>query len=126
MSDRERWIVYPLLFLALGAALRDKLAKRTLSDQLICKSLLVVDEQGRVLTQLAGDSLRIGTKPGEGEVRVGKLLADGVQSGTVQTTLLNAVFYTHPKNAVVQPPNRVPQKPAPTAPRPAPQVEPAQ
>ncbi len=24
MSDRERWIVYPLLFLALGAALRDK------------------------------------------------------------------------------------------------------
>jgi len=25
MSTRERWIVYPLLFLALGAALRDKL-----------------------------------------------------------------------------------------------------
>ena len=26
MSERERWIVYPLLFFALGAALRDKLA----------------------------------------------------------------------------------------------------
>ena len=25
MSQRERWILYPLLFLALGAALRDKL-----------------------------------------------------------------------------------------------------
>ena len=26
MTERERWIVYPLLFLALGAALRDKLS----------------------------------------------------------------------------------------------------
>ena len=29
MTERERWIVYPLLFLALGAALRDKLVDRT-------------------------------------------------------------------------------------------------
>ena len=27
MSDRERWIVYPLIFLALGVALRDKLTR---------------------------------------------------------------------------------------------------
>jgi len=27
MSDRERWIVYPLLFLALGVALRDKFTR---------------------------------------------------------------------------------------------------
>src|SRR4051812_8581888 len=26
MSDRERWIVYPLLFLSLGASLRSKVA----------------------------------------------------------------------------------------------------
>ncbi len=96
MSERERWIVYPLLFLALGAALRDKLAKRTLSDQLICKTLLVVDEQGQVLSQLSGDSMRIGAGGGEGQIRVGKLRADGVQAGTVQTQLLNAVIYTRP------------------------------
>ena len=29
MTERERWIVYPLLFLALGAALRDKLSEHT-------------------------------------------------------------------------------------------------
>ena len=28
MSERERWIVYPLLLFALGAAIRDKLMQR--------------------------------------------------------------------------------------------------
>ncbi|QDU87093.1 hypothetical protein Pla175_04480 [Pirellulimonas nuda] len=132
MTDRERWIIYPLLFLALGAALRDKLAKRTLSDQLVCKTLLVVDEKGRVLSQLEGDSLRIGSKSGEGEIRVGKVLADGVQAGTVQTHLLNAVFYTRPAApepvaAPVAPPQPQPQpqpKPKPK-PKPAPKLQPA-
>ena len=44
MTDRERWIVYPLLFLALGASLRDKLFDTTMSRRIVCQELVVVDE----------------------------------------------------------------------------------
>jgi len=44
MSERERWIVYPLLFFALGAALRDKLLQRVESKEVICESLTIVDQ----------------------------------------------------------------------------------
>lgn len=44
MSERERWIVYPLLFLALGAGLRDKLFDQTTSKRIVCQELTVVDE----------------------------------------------------------------------------------
>ena len=43
MTERERWIVYPLLFLALGAALRDKLIDTTMSRRIVCQELVVVD-----------------------------------------------------------------------------------
>ena len=42
MSERERWIVYPLLFLALGASLRDKLVDRTTAKSIVCEELTVV------------------------------------------------------------------------------------
>src|SRR3954469_19499720 len=45
MTERERWIVYPLLFLALGAALRDKLVDRTTNKSIVCQDLLIVDEE---------------------------------------------------------------------------------
>jgi hypothetical protein len=45
MSDRERWVVYPLLFLALGAALRDKLFDRTTTRSIVCQELTVVGEE---------------------------------------------------------------------------------
>jgi hypothetical protein len=44
MTERERWIVYPLLFLALGAALRDKLIDRTTARSIVCQELSIVDE----------------------------------------------------------------------------------
>ena len=44
MTERERWIVYPLLFLALGAALRDKLVDRTVTKSIVCQELSIVDE----------------------------------------------------------------------------------
>src|SRR3954466_9616554 len=44
MTERERWIVYPLLFLALGAALRDKLVDRTTTKNIVCQQLSIVDE----------------------------------------------------------------------------------
>jgi hypothetical protein len=45
MTERERWIVYPLLFLALGAALRDKLVDRTTTKSIVCQELSIVDEE---------------------------------------------------------------------------------
>lgn len=43
MSERERWIVYPLIFFALGAAIRDKLIQRVETKEMICESLQIVD-----------------------------------------------------------------------------------
>jgi hypothetical protein len=48
MSERERWIVYPLLFFALGAALRDKFTQTVHTEELRaskieCEELVVLD-----------------------------------------------------------------------------------
>lgn len=53
MSERERWIVYPLLFFALGAAIRDKLfhqvatgdllAETVQAESLVCEGLTILD-----------------------------------------------------------------------------------
>ncbi|HEY4233210.1 MAG TPA: hypothetical protein VGM76_07275 [Lacipirellulaceae bacterium] len=45
MTERERWIVYPLLFLALGAGLRDKLFDQTRSKSIECQDLTVSAEE---------------------------------------------------------------------------------
>lgn len=61
MSTRERWIVYPLLFLALGTAIKPKLVP---AERVSCRRLEVVDEelQPRIrLTAGASD---------EGEIRI--------------------------------------------------------
>lgn len=52
MSERERWIVYPLLFLALGAALRDKIIKTTESQRIKCQGLAVFDSDDQPLLVL--------------------------------------------------------------------------
>jgi hypothetical protein len=54
MSERERWIVYPLLFFALGSALRDKLLQRIESKEIYCESLKIVDPENptRLLAEL--------------------------------------------------------------------------
>jgi len=46
MSSRERWTVYPLLFLTLGIALKDKVTRIVNTDQLECHRLLVTDQLG--------------------------------------------------------------------------------
>src|SRR5689334_12039582 len=43
MTELERWIVYPLLFLALGVALRDKFVGTT-SRTIRCEELIVEEE----------------------------------------------------------------------------------
>ena len=45
MTERERWIVYPLLFLALGAGLRDKLFDQTRTKSIECQELTVSAEE---------------------------------------------------------------------------------
>lgn len=50
MSERERWIVYPLVFFALGAALRDKFTQQVKTDslhagQITCEKLVVMDSE---------------------------------------------------------------------------------
>jgi hypothetical protein len=78
MSERERWIVYPLLFLALGAALRDKLFDMTTSKRIVCQELTVIDEEpvglrpARVLARIGrNDGLPATTPP------MGLLFVDG-------------------------------------------------
>jgi hypothetical protein len=66
MSERERWVVYPLLFLALGAALRDKLFDRTTTKSIVCQELTVIDE-----VPVGGQPARILAKIGRSESATG-------------------------------------------------------
>jgi hypothetical protein len=76
VTDRERWIVYPLLFLALGSALRDKLAKQTQAKQIVCEQLLLVDNDGRPAAALTGNELRFDVGGiGNGHIVGGKIEA---------------------------------------------------
>lgn len=51
MTERERWTVYPLLFLALGVSLKDKLTysvntKNLRCQTMVCNELAVIDTKG--------------------------------------------------------------------------------
>src|SRR4051812_16312725 len=73
MNERERWIVYPLLFLALGVALRDKLVDRTTTKSIVCEELSIVDSSsGQVLVKLARAEPHPGVPP------TGVVMVDGV------------------------------------------------
>ena len=82
MSERERWIVYPLLFLALGVALRDELFDQTWSRQVVCEQLTLIDGESSPLAppQMIGSLGR----PSPQTVRAGgQLSVDVVRAGTV-------------------------------------------
>ena len=90
MSSRERWTVYPLLFLAIGLAVRaaalpaerfETLAAGTVeAEQIICREIVVTGTDGTVLVHIGRvvgggggrieikdekgvDSIAIGTRP---------------------------------------------------------------
>ena len=44
MSNRERWIIYPLVFFALAAALRDKISSSVTADFIRCRTLEVTEQ----------------------------------------------------------------------------------
>ena len=85
MTQRERWIVYPLLFLAIGASLRDKLFNLTTSKRIVCEELIVVDGEGDGNRPLAriGASERTEAHPvREGQMFVsGQLIVDQARVG---------------------------------------------
>lgn len=75
MSERERWIVYPLLFFALGAAVRDKILHRIDAKEIYCESLKIVDQKnptGRPLAELGIQRARL-NDPNQLADRVGLL-----------------------------------------------------
>ncbi|MCC7476565.1 MAG: hypothetical protein IT425_14335 [Pirellulales bacterium] len=77
MTERERWVVYPLLFLALGAALRDKLVDRTITKSVVCQELSIVDEEpsGREAVRILA---KIGHTEGTAEIPAqGYLVVNG-------------------------------------------------
>jgi hypothetical protein len=77
MTERERWAVYPLLFLTLGIAVKDKLTGVVHVDNvqcrnLLCNAVLVTDRQGKqqvVVSSSAGGGL-VRTMGNAGQVEV--------------------------------------------------------
>src|SRR3989337_1572037 len=62
MNERERWIIYPLLFFALGAALRDKFTQQVTTDRLhagkiLGEELQVIDSEkpDRIVAKLSSN-----------------------------------------------------------------------
>lgn len=92
MSERERWIVYPLLLFALGAAVRDKLVQVVESKEIRCESLQIVDQQdpGKTLAELSFKRA-INNDPTQLADRVGALQlrdSDGNQVCDVATDVI--------------------------------------
>jgi hypothetical protein len=90
MSDRERWIVYPLLFLAIGASLRDKLFDRTTSKSIVCQELIVVGEAlggrepVRILARIGSAESSTPQAPREGQMFVdGQVLVEQLRAGSI-------------------------------------------
>lgn len=76
MTERERWIVYPLLFLALGAALRDKIIKTTESQRIKCQGLCVFDSNDEPLLVLGAEQFPELRPDAPNLVRVDRVVAD--------------------------------------------------
>jgi hypothetical protein len=109
MTSRERWTVYPLLFLAIGLAVRSAIVAdedRAARDdgletgQVVCRELIVTGTDGTVLVHLGRvvgdgggrieikdaegvDSIAIGTRPDRREGAVEFFDAAGESAGSL-------------------------------------------
>jgi hypothetical protein len=99
MTERERWIVYPLLFLSLGAALRDKLSEKTISKVILCQELLVTGEgvagrEGEVLVHMGAVGRTSADAPLVGQITVnGFIQATEMHAEAVLAAKVNADNY---------------------------------
>lgn len=99
MTERERWIVYPLLFLALGAALRDKIIKTTHSQLVTCEALCVVDKDEKPILVLGAERYPELSPTKTDFLQIDSLHTDSLQAGNVaaenivghQMRVLNAI-----------------------------------
>ena len=85
MTDRERWTIYPLLFLALGIAVKDKIFREVTTDNVLakkmqCNSLIVTDPQG-------AEQVLITATPNGGLIRTRGAMAIVDHSGREQVLL---------------------------------------
>jgi hypothetical protein len=94
MTTRERWIVYPLLFLALGTAVKPKLVP----PDITCRRLIVLDEERRSRVQL-------GVTGDDADPFLQLVAANGLplitlrsdptaQAGRIETRTVNGVLQT--------------------------------
>jgi len=87
MSSRERWTVYPLLFLSLGLAMRAAMLPPTQvpaleaglleADKLVCGQIVVSDDEGRILVHIgrvkggAGGRIEVNDRDGNERISLG-------------------------------------------------------
>ena len=96
MSTRERWIVYPLLFLALGASIKSHIVRRFECDTLVVSNIEIVDRHGRLQGMLAaspdGAVLTLHGQDGRGDTKLGagRLQTTAIQATVVQASLVNS------------------------------------
>lgn len=100
MSERERWIVYPLLFLALGAALRDKIIKTTESQRIKCQGLWVLDSNDETLLLLGPEQFPDVRPSAPNLLHIDEVVADRVKSELVAGTKVEGVQFLAPQDRV--------------------------
>ncbi|HEY2881470.1 MAG TPA: hypothetical protein VGJ15_03540 [Pirellulales bacterium] len=103
MSDRERWIVYPLLFLAIGLAMNSNIERQVASqenrstdaDIVKCKTLEIIGPEGssnpqaRLSAGPSGAMLSLFDRDGQSVIRLGhdeglcKLIAKASNKGEI-------------------------------------------
>ncbi len=92
MTERERWTVYPLLFLALGIAVKDKVVRVADVDTVQCNRLVVQDRQGKEQAVLAatptGSVMRAGVIDSDSS-RTGRLVVHDRQ-GREQVVIVSS------------------------------------
>ena len=83
MSNRERWTVYPLIFMTLGIAVKDKITRVVQTDSVVCRELKVTDRQGKPQVIVAPNmvvchELLVTDRQGKPQVIVGSNASGGV------------------------------------------------
>jgi hypothetical protein len=95
MSSRERWTVYPLLFLTLGIAMTDKVTRTVDTDQVVCRSLLVTDRLGK-------PQVVVGMNEAGGIVQM-QSASQGVNVLVGHTGRLAGLLFADPQGRWIQP-----------------------
>ncbi len=122
MTERERWVVYPLLFLVLGASLRDRVGSSTSWKSIQCEELRIVDPDStevprpRILVELGhtnddSSESEIGYLHVAGAARIdGPMTVQGEEVGAMSSQLFNGLL-RRLRQSSVQPPR--PQEDSP-------------